>query len=139
MTSNKQYKLSRRSSELAQAVPQVVAMRVGRMMGGGLWPAAHDQQELYRMGAEKVEAFNESWQAMASQAATSQQQFARWWMRTWWDAALGGWTNPPTMGHLTASAGGHWLNSMLDISLRGLAPVHRRAVSNARRLERSVR
>ena len=82
MTSNKQYKLSRRSSELAQAVPQVVAMRVGRMMGGGLWPAAHDQQELYRMGAEKVEAFNESWQAMASQAATSQQQFARWWMRS---------------------------------------------------------
>ena len=105
MKSSKSYRLTRRSGELANAVPQVVAMRVGRMWSAGPLPSARDQQEFYRMGAEKVEAFYESWLGMASQGAAAQQQWAQWCLQTWWKLALGGWMNPPTLGQLSGSAG----------------------------------
>ena len=54
MIASKQLRLSRHTGELAAAVPQVVAHRVGRMMAAGPLPGARDQQEFYRMGAEKV-------------------------------------------------------------------------------------
>ena len=139
MNSSKQYRLSRRSSELAQAVPQVIAHRVGRMMGAGPIPSAKDQQEFYRMGAEKVEAFYESWMAMAAQTLAAQQQFATWWLQVWWKAAMSGWTNPPTMSHLSSRAGSKMMDSMLDVTMSGMAPVHRRAVDNARRLNNAAR
>lgn len=139
MRSSKSYRLSRRSGELAQAVPQVVAARVGRMLAAGPLPSVRDQQEFYRMGAEKVEAFYESWMAMTSQSLAAQQRFAAWWMQTWWRVAMGGWMNPPTMGHLSERASRHLMDSMLDVTMRGMAPVHRRAVDNAHRLGRSGR
>ncbi|MFT4195660.1 polyhydroxyalkanoate granule-associated phasin [Ottowia sp.] len=139
MKSTKPYRLSRRSGQLASAVPQVVALRVGRMLAAGPLPNARDQREFYRMGAEKVEAFWESWLAMASQGVLAQQRFALWWFQTWWRVALGGWMNPPTVGHLSARAGRHLVDSALDVALRGMAPVHRRAVDNARRLSRPAR
>jgi hypothetical protein len=139
MKSSKSYRLTRRSGELANAVPQVVAMRVGRMWSAGPLPSARDQQEFYRMGAEKVEAFYESWLGMASQGAAAQQQWAQWCLQTWWKLALGGWMNPPTLGHLSRGAGHRWVDSMLDVGMRGIAPVHRRAVANARRLTRASR
>ena len=134
MQSTKPYRLSRRSGELARAVPQVMAVRVGRMLGAGPLPSSHERQEFYRMGAEKVEAFCESWMAMTSQSVTAQQQFALWWCQTWWKVALGGWMNPPTVNHLSSSAGQHWMDSALEVLMRGMAPVHRRAVDNVRRL-----
>jgi hypothetical protein len=134
MTSSKSYRLSRRSGELARAVPQVVAMRVGRMLGAGPVPSPREQQEFYRMGAEKVDAFFESWLAVASHSLAAQQRFALWWCQTWWKVALGGWMNPPTVGHLSSSAGQQLMDSMLDVTMHGMAPVHRRAVDNARRL-----
>ena len=93
-----------------------------------------DQDEFYRMGAEKVAAFGESWTAMSMQAMTAQQQFAGWWLQTWWQMALGGWMNPPTLQRLSSSAQRRWMNSMLDVAARGMAPVHSRAVANAKRL-----
>ena len=139
MKSTKSYRLSRRSTQLASAVPQVVALRVGRMLAAGPLPNARDQREFYRMGAEKVEAFWESWLAMASQGMLAQQRFALWWFRTWWQTALGGWMNPPTLQHLSTSAQQRVLASMLDVTHRGITPVRRRAVANARRLNRSAR
>ena len=138
-SSSKQLRLSRRSSELAQAVPQVVARRVGRMMQAGPLPSVEDQQEFYRMGIEKMEAFGEAWWAMVLQGSQVQQQFALWWMQTWWKVALGGWMNPPTLQHLSTSAQQRVLASMLDVTHRGITPVRRRAVANARRLNRSAR
>jgi len=139
MKSTKSYRLSRRSGQLASAVPQVIALRVERMLAAGPLPSARDQREFYRMGAEKVEAFWESWLAMASQGVAAQQRFMLWWFQTWWQMALGGWMNPPAMGHLTARAGRQLMDSALDVALHGMAPVHRRAVGNARRLSRSAR
>ncbi len=134
MLASKQLRLSRRSSELAAAVPQVVGARVGRMMRAGPVPTLRDQGEFYRMGAEKVAAFHESWWAMGAQMVAAQQQFGCWWLRTWWQVALGGWTNPPSLQALGSRASQRLLNSMLDVGMRGMTPVHRRAVANAKRL-----
>ena len=86
-----------------------------------------------------MEAFWESWLAMASQGMLAQQRFALWWFRTWWQTALGGWMNPPTMGQLSSRAGRQLMDSALDVAMHGMAPVHRRAVANARRLSRPAR
>lgn len=139
MVSSKQLRLSRDAAQMAVAVPQVIAHRVGRMMAAGVVPNGRDQQEFYLMGAEKVAAFGESWTAMSWQAVTAQQQFAMWWMQTWWKVALGGWMNPPTLQHLSSSAQQRVFTSMLDVASQGMAPVHRRAVANARRLNRTAR
>ena len=138
-SSSKQLRLARRSAELAHAVPQVMATRMNRMMFSGPLPSSRDQQEFYRMGTEKFEAFGEAWLAMAWQTTQAQQQFSLWWMQTWWKVALGGWMNPPTLQHLSTSAQQRVLASMLDVTHRGITPVRRRAVANARRLNRSAR
>jgi len=95
--------------DLAFAVPQVVAHRVARMAMAGATPSARDRQEFYRMGTEKVAAFNEAWAAMAMQT-----------MQTWWFPTL-----------LSSAA--------LDILSKGMTPYRRRAVANARRLGRPRR
>ena len=128
MVTSKQMRLGRAASQMAVAVPQVIAHRVGRMMGAGPLPSGRDQQE-----------FQESWAAMSWQAMAAQQQFALWWTQTWWKVALGGWMNPPSWQHLSAGAHQRLLASMVDVAHHGMAPVHRRAVANARRLGRAAR
>ena len=134
MVTAKQRRLSRDTAQMVAAVPQVVAHRVGRMMTAGVVPNGRDQQEFYLMGAEKVAAFHESWMAMSRQTFAAQQQFALWWMQTWWKVALGGWMHPPTLSSLSNGASRNLMNGWLDVTLCGVAPVHRRAVANARRL-----
>ena len=63
-------------------MPQVVARRVGRIMQAGPLPSVEDQQEFYRMGIEKMEAFGEAWWAMVLQGSLVQPPFALWWMQT---------------------------------------------------------
>ena len=135
-SSSKQLRLARRSAELAHAVPQVMATRMNRMMFSGPLPSSRDQQEFYRMGTEKFEAFGEAWLAMAWQTTQVQQQFSLWWMQTWWKVALGGWMNPPSLGSLSTGASRNLVNGLLDVTMRGMAPLHSRAVANAQRLGR---
>jgi hypothetical protein len=139
MVSSKQLRLTRSAVQMADAVPQVVLHRVARMMAAGVNPNRRDQDEFYRMGAEKVAAFGESWAAMSMQAVAAQQQFAAFWLQTWWKMALGGWLNPPSLQQLSSSAQHQWMNSVLDMAARGMAPVHRRAVANAKRLNSGKR
>lgn len=139
MVTAQQRRVTRDATQMAAAVPQVIAHRVGRMMTAGVLPNRRDQNEFYLMGAEKVAAFQESWMAMSRQTLAAQQQFMLWWLQTWWKVALGGWMNPPTFRHLSTSAQQRLLGSMLDVTHRGLTPVRRRAVANARRLNRSAR
>ena len=139
MVSSKQLRLTRSAVQMADAVPQVVLHRVARMMTAGVNPSRRDQDEFYRMGAEKMAAFGESWAAMSMQAMAAQQQFAAFWMQTWWQMALGGWMNPPSLQQLSSSAQRQWMNSVLDVANHGMAPVHRRAVANAKRLNGTSR
>ena len=114
-----------KTTELARAVPQVVAHRVTRMALAGTSPTARDQREFRQMGAEKMAAFTESWNAMATQAFRANYLFATSFWRSW----LAGKPSP--------LSGSQLHNAALGVLGKGLGPVHRRAVANAKRLART--
>ena len=118
------------AAELAVAVPQVVAHRVTRMAISGASPSARDRKEFHRMGTEKFAAFNESWNAMAVQAFRANQQLALAFMRSLWYPWAG---RRPSVRATSMRLN----NAALGILGKGMAPVHRRAVANAKRLGRS--
>jgi hypothetical protein len=118
--------LQQQVAEMSWAVPQVVGERMTRMMLAGARPSARDQHEFQKMGAEKLAAFCESWQALGQQTLHAQQEMSVAWMQsfTTWPTSL--WP----ANHLTQAAQA----AALGILGAGLAPVHGRALSNARRL-----
>lgn len=107
--------IARRLTEVALAVPQVVAHRAGSMAAAQ--PNAAQRREMSLMVTEKAAAFSEAWIAMASEAMRIN---VAWLLR----APL----VPVSAGRVNAD--------MLSVFNAGLAPVHRRAVANARRLAR---
>lgn len=116
--------------ELAFAVPQVVAHRVTRMAVAGPTPSARDQKEFQRMGAEKMAAFGESWNAMTVQALHAHQALAASFFRAFWSPSL---KNRPSVSAVAAQV----QNATLAVLSKGMAPVHRTAVANAKRLARA--
>jgi hypothetical protein len=116
-------KLAQQAFALSLAAPQVVAHRMGRMAvsTGSL----SDQAEFTRMGAEKVEAFVESWTAIWGAAWRAQQAMALQMVQSSLRAARPVW---PTQQALS--------RHVIDVMSDGLAPVHRRAAANAKRLGR---
>lgn len=127
-------------AELAVAVPQVVAHRVTRMAIAKHPLSARDRKEFHTMGAEKSAAFVESWAAMAAQAAAAQQQFALALMKQAflpWTWAGGGAQAQRSAQALMRTAAQHAASAGANVLGHGLAPVHRRAVANAKRLRRT--
>lgn len=104
--------LSRQATELAVAVPQVIAHRLARMALAGPLPNARDRREFHGMAQEKVHAFWQSWFAMGWATLEAMQKG--------WIAMLQGARVP--------------LIDTQAILSRGMAPVHRKATANARRL-----
>jgi len=121
--------LALKSAELAWAVPQVMAHRLARMSVAGASPSPRDKREFERMHTEKTAAFAESWLAMASATMLAHQSLAMTALQSFWSAPLG------SRRHAQA-ARRRARQSALDIMGRGLAPVHRTAVANAKRLAR---
>ena len=117
--------LSAKTAELAFAVPQVVAHRLLRMANAGPHLSARDRKEFARMIAEKNSAFGESWTAMALQALQSHRAFA---------ATTPASPRAAPAAHALATQLHH---AALAVLGKGLAPVHRRAVANAKRLART--
>lgn len=107
--------------ELGIAAPQVVAHRLARMAAAGTRPSARDRREMVRMVVEKQAAFAQGWMAMWVEGWLAQQQLLL--------ACLSG---SPWAPGSAKQAGEAW-ERMLE---RGIAPVRRRAVANARRLSR---
>lgn len=127
-------RLHAQASELLIATPQVVAHRLGRMALSGPKPSLKDQREFHRMGAEKLAAFGEAWQAMTLQMLKSNQQLAASMMRSWWPAgAVRRGANAAPLAPRSID----WQGAALDILGQGIRPVHRRAVANAKRLSRA--
>lgn len=137
--------------EIGIAAPQVIAHRTARMAAAGHTPNARDQRELSRMGQEKLDVFGQSWMAMAMQMAAFNMEFATTATRQWfgaWSAfqklMLAGTpaqmakaqdTMLRTMAASFSSAGNQQLSdSFSRIASRGLAPVHKAATANVRRL-----
>lgn len=119
-----------KAAELAVAVPQVVAHRLARMAISGPTLSERDRKEFNRMVAEKNSAFAEAWQAMATQSLRANQALAKFFLRSIWSPSL---RSKPTVAKVAAqlqSAG-------LGVIGKALAPVHRKAVANAKRLART--
>src|SRR5262245_26352574 len=121
--------LSTQAIELALAVPQVLSHRLIRLSLAGNSPSSHDRRELYLMGTEKIEAFYESWNAMLVEilGANLKLMFAP--VLFWWSP----WTGMKRAPKVFAKRS---RRTALAVLGSGLAPFHRRAVANARRLRR---
>jgi hypothetical protein len=114
MTRRKSPRLAHQATELAVAVPQVVAHRLTRLALAGPRPSARDRREFQAMGQEKLHAFWQSWFAMGWAMVEATQRA--------WVALLQGARVP--------------VLDVQQVLSRGMAPVHRRATANARRLAR---
>jgi hypothetical protein len=112
--------------ELAFAVPQVVAHRVTRMAIAGPTLSERDRKEFQR----KTAAFGESWNAMTLQALRANQALAASLFRSFWSPSL---KDRPSASAVAAQ----WQSAALGILDKGMAPVHRKAVANAKRLART--
>ena len=128
--SRKTASFARQSAELASAVPQVVAHRVARMAMAGAVPSERDRREFQLMVDEKNDAFSESWNAMAQQALRVQQAMTASLFSSFWQVSLG-----------RQAEGGDMATQMHDAAMsvlgHGMAPLHRRAVANAKRLSKT--
>ena len=122
--------LAVKAAELAVAVPQVVAHRVARMAIAGPTPSARDRKEFALMVAEKNAAFGESWNAMAKHAAIAQCDLTASFYKSFIALARG---KKPSAARSAAQL--H--RAALGVLGKGLAPVHRKAVANAKRLGRT--
>jgi hypothetical protein len=122
--------ITTKAAELAVAVPQVVAHRVARMAIAGPTLSERDRKEFNLMVAEKKTAFAQAWQAMATQTVHANQTLAASFFRSMWSPT--GW-GKPSVGNVAAQLHG----AALVILDKGMAPVHRKAVANAKRLART--
>lgn len=119
-----------KTAELALAVPQVVAHRVARMALAGRTLSARDRKEFELMVAEKNAAFGESWNAMVAQTVLANQALAASFFKSF--LAVGRGRNASA-----ASSAAQLQRAALGVLGKGFAPVHRKAVANAKRLGRT--
>jgi hypothetical protein len=117
---------------LGIAAPQVIAHRVARMAMAGASPSARDRKEFHRMGTEKMIALNEAWSAMAFEAFRANQTLALSYMQSLWFP----WVSPKSS---VRSASRQLNDAALGVLGKGMAPIRRRAVANAKRLGRTKR
>jgi hypothetical protein len=122
--------LAAQTFELGIAAPQVIAHRVARMASAGKALSAHDRAEFHRMGMEKIAAANEAWTAMATQAFLENQKFALTFVQSLWFPWL---RATPTVKSVSRQLN----RAAVRILGKGMAPVRRRAVANAKRLRRT--
>jgi hypothetical protein len=130
-------KLATQSTEMLLASGEVIARRSQRMSAMGANPDAADRREMNRMVDEKVSAASESVQAMSMRAAGLYQAS----MVQWFDlanrqaAALLGIGSPPRAS--VDAAARKTMRAAAQITTAGLAPFHRHATGNAKRLRKA--
>ena len=111
-------------------MPQVIAHRVIRLALAGPKVSARDRKEFQRMITEKIAGFSESWVAMVRQATLASQALAGSIFKSFLSMARG---KRPSA---TASVA-QLRRAALRVLDKGVAPVHRKAVANAKRLRRT--
>jgi hypothetical protein len=113
--------LALKTGEMLAASSQVIPLRLGRMAAAGHRPSPRDRREFARMGPEKLQAGAESLWAVG---LALQQMQLRWWMQLW---------QPWLRGSAGLALAG---SQAARLSSAALAPIHRTATANARRLTR---
>ncbi|MGH6610247.1 MAG: polyhydroxyalkanoate granule-associated phasin [Burkholderiaceae bacterium] len=114
-------RLGTQATDLMFAVPHVMSHRLARLGAKNAGSSRRDQREFARMSAEKFAALGESWTAMALQMMKANQQLASAWMFAPWPLSR---------------AAAQMQSIALQTLVSGVAPVHKRAVANSRRLRR---
>jgi hypothetical protein len=127
-STRRSHRLQKQVSEMSWAVPQVIHERIGRMLLAGACPNEKDRAEFKLMSAEKLSAFYESWTALGQQTCLAQQEMAMAWVNTFTQMPVRHWPGTQLMNAARSAT--------LGVLGAGLAPVHSRAVNNARRLSR---
>ena len=122
--------LTVKSMELALSVPQVVAHRVTRMAVAGPKLSDRDRKEFQMMVNEKRAAFAQAWRDMAMHAFRANQAFTASMLRFFFTPFSYKKPSAP-------SAAAQVQNAAIGVLGKGLAPIHRKAVSNARRLAKT--
>ncbi|MCO5121562.1 MAG: hypothetical protein M9951_18265 [Burkholderiaceae bacterium] len=118
---------ARKAAELGLAVPWVMGHRLLRLAAAGPLPSARDQQEFQLMGTEKIVAFTEAWVGMS---------VAMWQANLVLGTSMLGMMGTPWLGGSALQPGRQWQSAMIEALDKGLAPIHRTATANARRLAR---
>lgn len=113
--------LSAKLAEVGVAAPQVIAHRLTRMALAGPTPSARDRKEFTGMVAEKQMAFAQAWLGMLAEGMRFQQQLA-----------LSLFTLSTPQQHSARIR-----KAAARIADAGIAPVHRKATANARRLAKT--
>jgi len=108
-------------AELGVAAPQVVAHRLTRMALAGPALSARDRKEFTGMVVEKQVAFAKAWMDMLTEGVRMQQHLAL----SMFTAAT------PQQRSARARA------AASRVASAGIAPIHRKAVANAKRLGRT--
>ena len=148
--------LGMKAMQMSAAAAQVIAIRTTRMAAHGANPSAADKREMHRMGAEKVDAFSRAGTALAAGAVPLVAGMAMQSWRTGFEL-LNGMTRlassrtiPQTMasqrrladtlmrGGATGSQAAT-SDATARLAHRALAPVHRKATANAKRLTKKPR
>jgi hypothetical protein len=119
--------LAAKSIELAVTAPQVIAHRIARLTLAGPVISDRDRREFLLMVNEKHAAFAQAWAGMAMQGFHSGQALMASTLRC---------TFTPFSYRMpsAASIAAQLQTAAIGMLSRGLAPIHRKAVSNARRL-----
>ena len=130
-----------RAAETMHASADVISARTGKMRDAGASPMHADLAEFARMVPEKLDAFSRSGIAMmqemyAMQSAGLTQAHRMGMMATGGMRTMGEW------GAFAARSSEYMLGAM-DAGARagrvGLAPIHKTATGNARRLRRGAK
>jgi hypothetical protein len=128
-----------RSLELGAAVPAVIAIRTARMMAAGASPTPADRREMSRMVSEKIDAFGKAWWMMASRQQLASVEAWVAFSRAFWAP----WMRPFSLPSSAAAQRDRQRlqrrlsRSQAAVYASGLAPLHRAATANLRRLTRS--
>ncbi len=116
-------RLGRQVAEINAVVPGIVSRRLMRLALAGAVPSHSDRTELSRMSSEKWQAASQSAVAMTAFAMQQQMAMAQSFMHAMW---------APWMGMSRSSI--PVPNPVAAMLSAGLAPYHRIATANARRL-----
>lgn len=118
-------RLGRQVAEINAVVPGIVSHRLMRLAWAGAMPSRSDRTELSRMSSEKWQAASQSAVAMTAFAMQQQMAMAQSFMHAMWAPWVG-------MSHSSIPA----TNPVAGMLSAGLAPYHRIATANARRLRK---
>lgn len=116
--------LGRQLAEINAVVPGIVSRRVMQFAWAGTSPSRSDRKEMSRMTAEKWQAASQSTIAMTAVAIEQQMQL----VQSFWQAVWAPWMV------MSTDHGRPVPNPVASLLNAGIAPYHRIATANARRL-----